>query len=140
MPLLASCHEHESILAYTSGKRQVGHAGVAGKSKHARWCLQWSRIQAHIQVNRLFGQLSFTAKSGVLAELIDVLAWSGSARIGLHTIYIYTRYIFIVLTIKCSTVQRIRVLDVIVGAAKRTNEDINKERCETQIRSLLSGR
>lgn len=86
MPLLASCHEHESILAYTSGKRQMGHAGVAGKSKHARWCLQWSRVQAHIQVNRLFGQLSFTAKSGVLAELIDVLAWSGSARIGLHTI------------------------------------------------------
>lgn len=49
-----------------------------------------------------------------LAELIDVLAWSGSARIGLHT-----RYIFIVLTIKCSTVQRICVLDVIVGAAKK---------------------
>lgn len=49
-------------------QRQGGcRGGVAGKSKHARWCLQLtrSRIQAHIQVNRLFGQLSFTAKSGV---------------------------------------------------------------------------
>lgn len=105
--------------------------GVAVGTQH--------RVQAHIQVNRLFGQLSFTAKSGACgADWCLGLVWLGSNRV---TYYVYILDISLLyLRLSAAPCREFVCLTSLWELQKRTREDINKERCETQIRSLLSGR